>query len=132
MKTNLDGIYKTDKDLESNGVWFDISETAGFLVKRFGGKNAAEMKKIHAKHFKKYARQIQQGALPAEKEEELSVRVFVECCVIDWRGIEIDGEKVEFSKEKCIDLLLELPDLAEALVAYATDKDCYKEELGNS
>lgn len=132
MKTNLDAFYKTDKKNELEGIWFDISDDVGFRIKRFGGFNAPSVKAASAKYYKPYARQLKAGTLPVEKEREVMIKTFVDSAIIDWTGIEIDGKLVEFSKEACTNLLLELPDLAEALIEYATQFEHFKEDLGNS
>ena len=131
MKTNLDNLYKTDKGYETEGIWLEISEGVGFKVKRFGGFNASSVKQSLAKYYKPYSKQIEAGTLPESKEAEISTKVFVDSCVLDWKGIEIDGEVKEFSKDLCIKFLLELPELSKVLVDYATDKNNFKESLGN-
>jgi hypothetical protein len=132
MKTNLDAFFKTNKDHEQKGVWFDLNDDVGFLIKRMGGKNTQAVKAASAKHYKKYARAIQNGTLPAEKEREVLVKTFVESSVMDWRGVEVEGELKEFSHENCVALFLELPDLADTLIEYASNYENFKEELGNS
>lgn len=132
MKTNLDKFFKNSKDLESQGIWMDISEGVGFLVKRFGGYNSEPIKKAMAKYYKPYAKQIEMGTLSQEKSAEIMFRVFVEACVINWQGIEIDGEKKPFSVDDCVKLFCQLPELGDAVVQYSSDSKSYREELGNS
>jgi len=132
MKTNLDKYFKTNANFEKDGIWFEISEEVGFLIRRFGGKNAEKVKLAIAKYHKPYARQIEKGTLDPGKENKIMVRAFVESCLVNWKGIEIDGEATEFSIEKAVEFFVGLPDLASELVAYASDIDNYKEELGNS
>ncbi len=131
MKTNLD-FLKTSKTYESEGVWFELSEKTGFLVARLGGANTQKVKQATAKHFKPYARMIENGLLDAQKEREITLKVFIECCLLDWKGVEIDGEAVPFSKEAALKLLLDLPELADTLSAQAQDSKNYREDLGNS
>lgn len=132
MKTNLDQFYKTDKKLETEGIWFNISEECGFLMRRFGGFNSTEVKKAMAKYYKPYAKMIKAGTLPAEKENLVMVKTFVESSIIDWRGVEIDGEEADFSFDNAVKLLTELPQLADTLIEYASSYESFKEDLGNS
>lgn len=132
MKTNLDSMFKTDDALESGGIWFDLTDTTGFLVKRFGGLNSPKVKAAMSKYFKPYARQIENGTMDLKKEKEIMYRVFVESCLVDWKGVEIDGQEVPFSTDAALKLLCRLTDLADTLVEYAQDMKNYKEELGNS
>lgn len=133
MKSNLDKHFKTDAKMEKEGIWFDINDTAGFRLTRFGGENSPGVKAALAKYYKPYAAQLEIESLSPEKEREIFVRVFVESCVVDWRGIDIDGEEnVPFDKEKAIALLIGLPDLFETLRAQASKSEHYKVDLGNS
>ncbi len=132
MQTNLDKLFLNSEKCEKEGIWFNISDTTGFLVKRFGGMNSPEMKKAVSKHFKPYAYQIEKGTMDIAKEREILTKIFVEACILDWKGIEIDGKEEPFSVTKCISLLVRLPELCDSLKAYAEDGKNYREELGNS
>lgn len=130
MKTNLD-IFKADKNLEQNGVWFEINDTTGFLVRRMGPNNP-KIKAAMAKYFKPHARQIEMGTMDEAKGREIMAKIFVEACLVDWKGVEIDGKEVDYSPEVAINLLLETPDLHAALDKYANDFNSYRIDLGNS
>lgn len=132
MKSNLDHLFKTSKESEQDGIWFTISDEVGFLIKRFGGFNSSDLKKAMASKYKPFANQIKMGTLDPEKEREIMVEMFVEACVVDWKGVEIDGEERSFSKSLAVEFLIGLPDLFETLVAHASDFNNFKEDLGNS
>lgn len=132
MKSNLDKIFKSDKGLEKDGVWFSYTETTSFLIRRFGGFNATKVKAALARYYKPYARLIEMGTLPEEKEKEIMVKVFVESSIVSWKGVEIDGKEVEFSVDAAVKLLTHLPELSESLLEYASDSKNYREDLGNS
>lgn len=135
MKTNLDKIFKTSAVIEKSGVWLDISEETGFLVRPFN-KNNPNIKSAMAVHFKPHQRQIEMGTLDPSKEAEINAKVFVNSCLIDWKGVEIDGVDTPFSKEVAIKFLVSLPELFETLMSYAQDYKNYQEiedeTLGNS
>lgn len=132
MQSNLDKFFKNDENLESGGIWMEVDEGVKFLVKRFGGFNSSQVKSALAKHYKPYARQVELGTLPLKKEREIQNRVFVESCLLDWKGIVLDGKEAPFNKEDAVKLLTQLPELSDALVTYASDAKNYKEDLGNS
>ncbi len=133
MKTNFDTRYKTNPQLENAGVWFAFPDCgAEFLVKRFGGANAPDVKKKMAKYYKPYAKQIEMNLFPEDKAKDIMIRIFVESCILDWKGIEINGEQKEFDVETCIELFKHLPELCDQLTELATDSVSYREELGNS
>lgn len=127
MKSNLDKLFKTDKKIEQEGVWFDVSDDVGFLVKPWKPSNPA-MKSAMATHYKPYAKQIEFGTIEDVKAREIMVKVFVNACLVDWRGVEIDGQVTPFSKETAIKFLTELPELYETLLSYAKDFHNYKED----
>jgi hypothetical protein len=131
MKTNLDGLFKVSDEIEKEGVWFMVSETAGFLVKRFNRSNP-NVKAAFAAHFKPYARQIELGTLDQSKEHEIMVKIFVQSSLKDWKGIEIDGAVCPFNKDKATEFFIKLPDLFDLILQYASDFKNYREDLGNS
>jgi len=136
MKSNLHKNFKTNSALEEQGVFFQVEEGVKFLIARF----SADSEKVQAatlKYLKPYVRQIQSNQLSAKKRTEISVTTFVHACVIGWEGVtDAEGNLIPFSKENCIELLLELPELFRTLEEYSSDannyKDDVKEELGNS
>lgn len=132
MKTNLDKEYKNNEKEEKEGIWFDIKEGVGFLVRRFGGYNSPKMKAAIAQHLKPYSYQIQKETLDHKKEIEIYTKLFVDSCVVDWKGIEIDGKIEEFSKDRCTELLIARQELLKDLIKYSEDSKNYREELGNS
>lgn len=131
MKTNLDALFKTNKALEKDGVWFEVSDTTAFRVGRFN-ENSQKVREAISKYAKPHAGKAKQGLLTASEDLEISVKTFVHACVIDWRGVIIEGTEEEFTKEKCIDLLISMPDLYKVLQEHATDKASFLEEMGNS
>lgn len=131
MKTSLDKHFKTDSDLEKNGVWFDISEDIGFLIRPFKGTNP-RVKAAMAAHYKPLARQIELGTIDPDKEREIQVKLFTEICLVDWKGVEMDGQSVECNKENAMALFKELPDLFDTLWKHSGDFKNYKEDVGNS
>lgn len=131
MKSNLDSFFKTSEDLEKNGVWFDISDEVGFLIRPFKASNP-RVKAALALYYKPYARQIDLGTLELAKQQEINIKLFVNVCLVDWKGIEIDGQKADHGQENAVKLFTLLPALFDTLWKHANDFSNYKEELGNS
>lgn len=130
MKTNLDKFFKTSNKLENEGVDFAIDETTSFRVRRFNSSNP-RVKAAMASYYKPFARQIEMGTLPIEKSNEISVKLFIDCCLVSWEGIEEDGKPIECNKENALKLFKELPDLFETLWKHANSFESYKEDVGN-
>lgn len=132
MKTNLDSLYKTDETMESEGIWFQASDTVKFRCRRFGGMNSTRVKAISSKYFKPYTKQIEMNTLPDKIQREIVVKSFVEACMVDWEGVIIDGVSMPFTVENAVLLLTRLPKLCDDLIEYSSKFDHYKEDLGNS
>lgn len=131
MKTNLDSLFKTSADLEKNGVWFDLGDDIGFLMRPFKSTNP-RVKAAMAKYYKPHARQIENDLLGIEKQREININLFLDVCLVDWKGIVIDSEEKKFARETATQLFTQLPDLFDTLWKHAQDYKNYKEDLGNS
>lgn len=131
MKTNLDQFFKTHEDLEKNGVWYEISDGIAFLVKPFKSTNP-KVKAMLAQHYKPFARQIDLGTLDSKKEHEITMKLFIGACLVDWKGIIIDGQPTPYTPEIAFKFFQGLPDLFNTLWAHCNDFKNYREELGNS
>jgi hypothetical protein len=133
MKTNLDKYFASDEKSETEGVWFELTDGVSFKVKRFGGSNSTKIKYLQQKYLKPYARQIDKGLMDDKKERQLYVKIFVEACMVDWKGVVDDNnDEVLYSQENALELFTNLPDLFDFLVASSTDDNSYREDLGNS
>lgn len=137
MKTNLDQLFKQDTNLETEGIFLQLPNGASFKVRRFGGSNTA-VKKAMLKHYKPFAKLIEKGLFPEEKEKEIYSKAFIDACLVDWSGVEVDGKELPFTKENAARLFKSLPELADTLVDYAQDKENFKdgeffekEDVGN-
>lgn len=132
METNLDSMFKTKKNLENDGVWFKVSPETSFCLRRFGGSNAAKVKVSMAKYHKPYARLIENDALPMEEVNKIFAQVVCSACLVDWKGVIIDGQEAPCTFENGVKLFTTLPELFDKLFSYISGSDSYKEELGNS
>lgn len=135
MKTNLDKFFKTDSNLQKTGVWFDIDDKTGFLVIPINSNNK-NWRQMYAQSTKPYVRQMELGTMDPAKEIEITCRVFVETALLDWKGVEIDGVDIPYSKEAARKFLNSMPTLLDALIKYAMDNKNYLEDaneaVGNS
>lgn len=131
MKTNIDKFFKTDEDLEKNGQWHELTDKIGFLLRPFKSSNP-RVKAAMAAHYKPHARQVELGTLDPDKEREISIKLFIQVCLVEWKGIEIDGKPTPFAPDVAMKLFKDLPDLFDTLWKYVNDWTNYKEDLGNS
>lgn len=132
MKTNLDQLFKTDANLEKDGVWFSISKDVSFCLRRFGGNNATKVQQAMTKYHKPYARLIENNSLSQEETLKIMAQVVSSACLVDWKGVQIDGQEVPCTQENAVKLFCQLPDLFDALFKYISEVESFKEDLGNS
>lgn len=125
---------KTNSSLEKDGVWFQY-EDAKFLIARMGGDNIDRLEKANAKHLKKHAAAIRRNDLKIKQQKEISKEIFVDCCLLDWDNVYLEGEKLDYTRENAIKLFTDVPYILEVLESEANNIDNYKrdlEDLGNS
>lgn len=133
METNLDSLFKTDSKLEQEGIWLDITADTGFHVRRFGGENNPKVKAALARHYKPFARLIENDTMSEKDQRAIMVKVFVESSMIGWKGVDMGTEKnVPYSQDAAIKLFIALPILFDTVHKHATDFASFKEDLGNS
>lgn len=132
MKTNLNKLFKTDESLEKEGVWFDVTKETSFLLRRFGGSNSQKLQAAMAKFHKPYSRLIENNSLSEREQVEIFAKVFISTCLVDWKGVEIEGSVVPCTPENALKLFVSLPELFDVLFSYAKGVDSFKEDLGNS
>lgn len=139
MESNLDELFKTDPKCENEGVNFVFRESdpergieeISFKVRRFSETNP-RVKQAMTVHFKPYARLIEMGTFPPEKEQEITIKVFVEVCLVSWVGVkDRNGKDLECTKENAFQIFKRLPDLFNKLWKFATSFESFKESLGN-
>lgn len=134
--------FKTDKSLETEGVWIDYGnnsqgEPIRFLVARAGGRNTAFNKALQ-KATKPYRRAIQNDAMDEDVADRVYREVFVETVLKGWEGVEDeDGVAMPFSRGNAVKLFTDLPDLYADLRQQAMSMAIFKDEelegdLGNS
>ena len=133
MKTNLDKYFASNEKSETEGIWIELTEGVSFKVKRFGGSNSTKIKNLQQKYLKPYARQIDKGIMDEKKERSIYTKIFIEACMVDWKGVVDDSDNdIQYSQENAQELFSNLPDLFDFLVASSTDDSNYREDLGNS
>lgn len=133
MKTNLDSLFKTNADMEKEGIWFEVSIGVSFRLRRFGGSNANKVAQSMAKYHKPYAKLIDSKKLSEEETAEIMAKVFVDCCLVEWKGVKNEhGEDIPYTFENAVSLFKSLPELFTALFNHCQSVDSFREELGNS
>ena len=107
---DLRKAFGTNHELEQKGVWIAYDDSCAFLIGRIGGSNDTFSRRVNAL-LKPHRHQVQADTLPPEKYQSIAMAAFVETVLLDWKGVELDGEELPFTKENALKLFRELPDL---------------------
>lgn len=108
--------FETDRSLEKQGITLDYGlnskgEPMQIRIARAGGANEQYLKRMEAK-AKPHRRQIQHETIERVQLETIVKEVYAETIVLGWIGVEDrDGNELVFSRENCLKLFNDLPDL---------------------
>ena len=129
MKTNLDTFVLTDPKLESEGIDFAVGKV-NFRLRRFGGKNP-KLKAAHLKYFKPNARSIELGTIDDEVGEDITVKAFIEACLVSWEGLlDENGKEIECNLDNAFQFFKPRMSLFNILMDYSKDhRNFLKEEF---
>lgn len=133
MPRSLFETFSADQSAEQTGIILDFGDFR-FKVARAGGSNKrfqAAVRRIVEPH----RRAIDLEVLADDKSRELVAECFADAVVLGWETkfededgnvvwkpivVGKDGREIEFSKQNCKQLLLDLPDLFDTLRTEAT------------
>lgn len=119
-KPTLYDLFDSDRNLEKVGVWVEVG-SARFKCRRAGGANDDYIN-LAAKKIRPFAQAIQDDVLPREMGDDLMAEVYAETIVLDWENVtDRQGGQIPFSKEACVALFKELPNVF-ALVRAQADR----------
>lgn len=125
-------LYGTNKEKEKDGVWLLFKGGIKFKIKRAGGDNKA-FSVAYSKAIKPYQRQLMSGDMDKEVLHDINLKLYAIHIVTDWQGVEVDGEALEYTPSKFVELCKELPDLWNEVFEAANDmqrfQDAEDEEL---
>lgn len=89
MSKNLFSDYRTDADLERNGIWL---EEPNFRIKiaRAGGKNA-KFRQVQERVLRPIRRAMELGQVPDDLAAEKTCEILAEAVVLEWYTRDLDG-----------------------------------------
>jgi len=123
------GKFETDETLETEGILLDYGDGVKIRIARAGGSNRACVKAFERVH-RKFRRQIQLETLSDEIGARLLREVYADTVVLGWEGVEDrDGNPLAFSRENCLKVLEDLPDLFRDIREAAENAALFRAEL---
>lgn len=124
------GLYSafgSDKGRERDGAWVDIGP-ARFKLARAGGANVVFGRAV-MQATKPYRRFLEKGDMDPEVADRIMVKVYAETIVLDWEGVDgADGQPVPYSREACVKLLTDLPNLFQEIQREAAAYHTFAQE----
>ena len=104
-------LFATDTALEvSKGIDLDYGDFA-ITIRRAGGQNR-KFSSLFTQKMKPYNKQLQNGTLSEDVQKKILIDLCAEAIVIGWRGVkDADGQEMPFTRENCVKLFTDLPDL---------------------
>lgn len=126
--------FTTDNKLEREGILLEYGNASNgqpitIRVARAGGSNAQYQKRMEAL-VKPYRRQIQTETIDPKQVEKLIRQVYAETVVLGWENVEdADGKPMPFTRENCLKLFEDLPDLFADIQEQAQRAALYRTEI---
>lgn len=115
--------YKTDKTLETEGVWVDFGDGVEVKLTRLNTKAAKEVRR---REEKPYARLRE---IPEDIQEKVLTRIMAQAVIKEWKGVlDEKGKPIPCTAEAVEALLNELPDFREDLIFAAAQRETFKAE----
>lgn len=127
--------FRTDENLEVEGVWVDLGDGGKVKVARLGNP---QHRKVSQALGRPHQAQIRAGRLKPEVAEKLGIQATAQAILLDWEGIEDDdGKLIPYSQEKALELLTELKDFRDTVLEIAGEMETFRaqeieESVGNS
>jgi len=116
--------FETDRSLEKQGITLDYGPNSQgkqieIKIARAGGANTTYLKRMEAR-AKPHRLQIQHETIDRIVLENIVKEVYAETVVLGWSGVEDrEGADMPFTKENCIKLFNDLPELYADIQAQA-------------
>lgn len=129
MSKSIYDKFATDKKLEQEGIVLDYGDGLELRIARAGGSNVKFEKVVQLK-MKKYDRLVKNDLLDPGQMREVMREVLAETVVLGWKGVtDRQGNDIPFSKEACIQLFKDLPDLFDDVLEQSRKANLFKESI---
>lgn len=116
-----------DFDMEAEGVWFDYDNETSVKVAR---SNCKAYRKAMKRVMKPYRRQIKMNTIDPELFDKLLATAMAEGLVRDWKGLLNNGQPIEYSRSKSIELMVDpvMREFKEFVAECAEDAEAFRNE----
>jgi uncharacterized protein (DUF2141 family) len=122
--TSLESLFGTDTDLEKDGVWENFGSASFLIASALPGN--PEFAKAQERVFRQKRRQIEADAVSVKQFQEITVGLYADAVVKDWKGVTFKGQPLPYSRENVVMVLTALPALLDAIGKVATTRSTYQ------
>ena len=120
---DLKKLFKTDSEMEVNGVWRSLGDSMKVLVARWNNTNHKRTMEILMKPYQ-HIRASQ--SMTEDVAEEILIKGMAKAILIGWEGMEEDGVPVSYSHKECLRVLSEYKDFRAAVQGIAMSMEAYQ------
>ncbi len=107
---NVYEAFETNESLEQEGIVVDYGDFR-FTLARAGGSNKKYTALVQ-KRLRPYRKRILTDAMDSQLAHRILAECFAEAVVLGWEGVtNRAGALLPFSRENCVQLLVDLPEL---------------------
>lgn len=115
--------YQMDDSAVTDGVWAELvllgNRVGGLKVRPSDGDLNLDYRKGLTKAAEALLKmKTKEGEIDVDKSVEMTARLYADTIITDWelytKGPDGEDVAIEFSKEKCVELLIKLPKLLKA------------------
>lgn len=126
--------FATDDSYETQGRWVILGEGAELKIAR---TNTTRYKEVFRKTVEPYRQAIEMKTMDDKTGDELLCKVYAECILVDWKGLQEGGKAVPYSKELAYEYLTKFPDFRAFVKNSADQADLFRKglmetQMGNS
>jgi hypothetical protein len=126
MKTSFDADFKTNLEDAENGKWFTITGGVELKIRSANSKASEAVRRKLESGYR--------GKIPESVKRDITLRHIAQGLIVDWRGVEIDGElQTTYDAKKMEVILKEMPaligvvaDICSDVAAFQGDEDTEK------
>lgn len=115
--------FQTDEKAEEEGVWIPLSSSARLKIARLTNpKYQAALKRLSKPYIKPGMRMRD---LDDEVYEDITRQAVAEAILLDWEGIEKDGQPLPYSKQEAL-AAIKMKDFYELVITASGNMETFR------
>ena len=117
--------FKTDAQLEQNGVWVDFIGASKIKIASLDNPHYLQ-RLLQAR--KDRTLNLEDDSFISEDARHALAQIYVDTILLDWEGFSENGEALPYSKDKALEVLLSIKPLFAAVTKAANDEALYRQQ----